>query len=270
MKKLKLNIQKFSSTNKTTNYELPQFIGTDKPTWLGDINQAMLDIDTGMHENATDIATMQSDVESASAAASQASQDVSTLTSTVNTLSTNVTAVTTTANNAQSTATSALNTANTANGKADTNASNIGNLSNLITDDKTSIVNAINEIDTKELGITGNILWTNPNPRNSFSSQTINLSESLNNYDAFEIIYRNSTSNVKDFNTGIIPVGHGTTMSALGGGVYFYRNTNDAISGSTITFDKGEMVSAQTGAVTDDNSRIIPIYVIGYNTGLFN
>lgn len=128
MKKLKLDIQRFSSTNKTANYELPQFVGTDKPTWLGDINQAMYDIDAGMHENASDIETMASDVASASAAASQASQDVAGLTSTVNTLSSNVTAVTTTANNAQQTATSALNTANTANGKADTNASAISDI----------------------------------------------------------------------------------------------------------------------------------------------
>lgn len=125
MKKLKLDIQRFSSTNKTTNYDLPQFVGTDKPTWLGDFNEAMSSIDAGMHENATNISTMASDVASASATASQASQDVAGLTSTVNTLSSNVTAVTITANNAQQTATSALNTANTANGKADTNASSI-------------------------------------------------------------------------------------------------------------------------------------------------
>ena len=133
MKKLNLDIQRFSSTNKTTNYELPQFIGTDKPTWLGDFNAAMSTIDSGMHENATDISTMESDVASASAAASQASQDVVALTSTVNTLSTNVSTATTTANNAQSTATSALNTANTANGKADTNASAITTLSGTVT-----------------------------------------------------------------------------------------------------------------------------------------
>lgn len=46
-----------SSTNKTTNYELPQFIGTDKPTWLGDINQAMLTIDGQMKTNADGVTT---------------------------------------------------------------------------------------------------------------------------------------------------------------------------------------------------------------------
>ena len=37
-----------SHTNSTTNYALPQFITTDKPAWLTDINNAFLAIDTGM------------------------------------------------------------------------------------------------------------------------------------------------------------------------------------------------------------------------------
>lgn len=36
-----------SATNKTTYLELPQFIGTDVPSWLGDFNGAMEKIDTG-------------------------------------------------------------------------------------------------------------------------------------------------------------------------------------------------------------------------------
>lgn len=42
-----------SSTNKTTNYELPQWLGTDKPTFLGDLNGAFLVIDGAMKDNAT-------------------------------------------------------------------------------------------------------------------------------------------------------------------------------------------------------------------------
>lgn len=40
-----------SSTNKTSNYELSQYIGTDKPTYLGDYNGDMLKIDTQMKNN---------------------------------------------------------------------------------------------------------------------------------------------------------------------------------------------------------------------------
>lgn len=40
-----------SSTNKTPNYELSQYVGTDKPTYLGDYNGDMLKIDTQMKDN---------------------------------------------------------------------------------------------------------------------------------------------------------------------------------------------------------------------------
>lgn len=126
MKKLDLNIQMFSSTNKTTNYELPQFVGGDKPTWLGDFNGAMSTIDSAMHTNASDISSMASDVATATSTASQASSDVSTLTSTVSSLSSDVSSATTTANNASATASSALNTANSANSTA-TSASTTAN-----------------------------------------------------------------------------------------------------------------------------------------------
>lgn len=36
-------------TNSTTNYALPQFLSTDKPAWLTDVNPAYSAIDTGIH-----------------------------------------------------------------------------------------------------------------------------------------------------------------------------------------------------------------------------
>lgn len=53
-----------SSTNKTSHYNLPQFIGSDIPTWLGDFNSAMTAIDSGINAAAT----------SASGAATKAEQ----------------------------------------------------------------------------------------------------------------------------------------------------------------------------------------------------
>lgn len=41
-----------ASTNKTTNYELSQFLGTDKPAWLSDYNTDMSKIDAQMKLNA--------------------------------------------------------------------------------------------------------------------------------------------------------------------------------------------------------------------------
>ena len=39
-----------SATNKTTYLDLPQFIGTDVPSWLGDFNGAMEKIDSGYNK----------------------------------------------------------------------------------------------------------------------------------------------------------------------------------------------------------------------------
>ena len=141
MKKMKLNIQLFGHTNETDNYDLPQFVGTDKPTWLGDFNTAMASIDSAIAENASDISSLDTRVTSAEGTASQASSDVASLQSTVSSLSSSVTSATTTANNAQSTATSALNTANTADGKADTNASAISSLTPRVTQCEADIAN---------------------------------------------------------------------------------------------------------------------------------
>lgn len=40
-----------SSTNHTTNYNLPQWVGSDKPAWLGDMNPAFTAIDTAIKAN---------------------------------------------------------------------------------------------------------------------------------------------------------------------------------------------------------------------------
>ena len=171
---MKLNIQLFAHTNATTNYELPQFVGTDKPTWLGDFNEAMADIDAGMHENATSISNMQTDVTNATQTASRASQDVTTLTGTVNTLSGTVTSVQTTANNASQTASSALNTANTANGKADTNATNIATNTSNIADINTELALLEPVVLYEGAGDTGLL-------------DNVPLSENVNNFEFLEI-----------------------------------------------------------------------------------
>ena len=46
-----------TATNHTENYNLSQFVGTDRPTWLGDYNSDMSKIDAQMKQNADDIAS---------------------------------------------------------------------------------------------------------------------------------------------------------------------------------------------------------------------
>lgn len=112
-------------TNSTTNYHLPQFIGTDKPSWLGDVNSAMSAIDTQMKVNASDIDSLESRMtatetvaNSASTAATNAGNAASNAQSTADSAASAASSAGTAASNAQSTANSAATAASTADGKA--------------------------------------------------------------------------------------------------------------------------------------------------------
>lgn len=60
-----------SFTNHTPNYNLPQYVGTDKPTFLGDFNNAMSTIDTALHNNEQNAGEGLSELQQAQAALSE-------------------------------------------------------------------------------------------------------------------------------------------------------------------------------------------------------
>lgn len=51
-----------SSTNKTNNYNLPQWVGTDHPTFKDDFNPAFSTIDSTMKTNADEALTAANNV----------------------------------------------------------------------------------------------------------------------------------------------------------------------------------------------------------------
>lgn len=97
-----------SSTNKTSNYELSQFVGTDKPAWLADYNTDMSKIDAQMKLNADGVTTATGTATSASTAvgtlANLTTDAKSNLVSAVNEVDSH-------ADSAQETASSALSSA---------------------------------------------------------------------------------------------------------------------------------------------------------------
>lgn len=95
-----------ASTNKTTNYNLSQYIGTDKPTYLGDYNGDMQKIDAQMKINADNASSAYSLADTAKTTADNAETHAQTGISNAST--------------AQTTASSAL-------AKATTNEANIAN-----------------------------------------------------------------------------------------------------------------------------------------------
>lgn len=64
-------------TNSTPNYALPQFLTTDKPAWLTDINSAFSSIDTGLNNAKTAADNAQSDATTAISNAATASSTAS-------------------------------------------------------------------------------------------------------------------------------------------------------------------------------------------------
>lgn len=61
-------------TNSTPNYGLPQYIGTDKPTYLGDFNGAMATIDTKIYAATTTATAAQTAASNASTLATEAKE----------------------------------------------------------------------------------------------------------------------------------------------------------------------------------------------------
>ena len=136
-----------SSTNKTPNYQLPQFINTDVPSWLGDFNDAMSKIDTQMKANDTKATGASTNAENANSSATQALKTANQASTTANGANTNATNALSLANNANDNASTAkqnsetaLSTANSANGLASSANSTAQNAN-------TNATKAINNIE---------------------------------------------------------------------------------------------------------------------------
>lgn len=93
-----------SHTNTTANYNLPQFVGTDKPSWLTDVNGAMTSIDTQMKANADANTTTAGDLTTLAGRVTTAEGNIATNTANITTVSNVASTAGTTASNAKNTA----------------------------------------------------------------------------------------------------------------------------------------------------------------------
>ena len=200
-------------TNSTANLSLPQFIGTDKPTWLGDINSAFSDIDAYA---GTNDATVSGAVSDAASAVSQAASAVST-----------ANAANTTAGNASTAATNAVGTANNAMSLVNQTNTKIGTLANLNTTDKTSIVNAINEVNDIATG------------SDTVSVSTDGVKTRSQIFDDLYALIDPSKITFKSFLTG---------DSAAGSAVYHVTNISGSVYGfAQIGLSASDLVSVSVG-----------------------
>lgn len=230
---MKLNIQLFSSTNKTTNYELSQYIGTDKPTYLGDYNSDMGKIDTAIHTNATAI-----------------SENAGNITINSNKIGTLSNLETT----SKADLVSAINEVNTNTGS---NTTNIGSLSNLTTTNKSTIVNAINEVNGNVSNLQPVTLWTNPDTSQNFDPADINIANDTYAYFEIECLYGPGDNRI--FTSKIYP-----NQACVVNYVYFY-NGQIFSRDRAFTHTTGK-ISVDAGIVNGNvgNAILIPYKIIGY------
>ena len=118
-----------SSTNKTANYQLSQYIGTDKPTYLGDYNSDMQKIDAQMKANANAASSAQSAAGSAQAKAKEVAEDMVQVRSDIEELNADVSGLQNSVQSANRTAGQANTTAQTANTTAGQSLTTANNLS---------------------------------------------------------------------------------------------------------------------------------------------
>lgn len=181
------------ATNHTANYELPQWIGSDKPTFLGDMNDAFLKIDGQMKANANSATNAESAAGRAVSTATEASQNASQALQTANTASANASQALDTANSASETANNANTTANAASSAA-TQAQGTANT-------------AINMINNLKFPLPTKIERFLPS--NAAGSVSVSYNESLNMLSLYGFVMSNNgvlfPSGTKLFNIPGLP-----------------------------------------------------------------
>lgn len=164
----------------------------------------------------------------------------------------------------------ALNSITFAN-KSDINSnSSVADTNKIKAADVNEIKTVVNAAVTQVNNMTGSILWTNSSPTASFASQSITLSSS--NYDILEIFYYDYTTNQRLMSQRVVK-GKGTNLVAL-----FDYNSKMYMGERKITYTNATQLSVGSCTSIIDNNAIavatanqwcVPVYVVGYKTGLF-
>lgn len=235
-----------ASTNKTTNYDLSQFLGTDKPAWLTDYNSDMSKIDAGIN-------TAQTTATGADGKADSANTAIGTLANLTTTVKTDLVSaineVDSNADTAQGTANDAYNLATTANTKVTTleQALNLNSI-NTCTMAKSSNISNLTQVNIKCATNTGTSLYKI--------------------YGQFVVEAPQNTSNgyVTITNTGL---GARDTAYSIEGAVLSFRNDGTVhILNLTVKTDGSmEITGINFGASTACRLYLAPILYFDKNFG---
>lgn len=130
---------------------------------------------------------------------------------------------------------------------------------------KSVVNNAIDQVDanTTNIGnITGTILWTNPNPTSDIT--TLNITLNSSNYDMILWLCKEATP-LDNLISEYSIKGYGVKFNNINGNGTDRRRQIDYNSDTSYTIQ-----SAYSQDGSNPNGALIPIYAIGYKTGLFS
>jgi hypothetical protein len=130
--------------------------------------------------------------------------------------------------------------------------------------DMNEIKSVVNNNATELTNIIGKILWTNPNPNSAISTtQEITLSSS--DYDVLEVFYIQVTNGNLCYSSRFLK-GNSTRMR-----IHTTDGTN-VYRGITYLSDISYRIDLPYSETTiaNINSLAIPLYIVGYKTGLFS
>lgn len=138
---------------------------------------------------------------------------------------------------------------------------------NITTDMTSTEENKIPEVSSVKEYIDGTLLWSNSKPNSSFSEQTISLKNL--DYDYYKIIFKGKNDEDRWFTTELM-ANHTTLLTYNAdndSGLYTYLRE---VTSNSTGFVFGTARTVRYNSRSNDDERCIPIYIVGYNTGILS
>ena len=252
-----------SHTKSTTHYSFPQFVASDTPAWLTDINQAFSSIDSEIYARQQTIASNTdaitghtAQIQTINDKLTADEQDIANLTGRVSTAETNIN------NNTGLIATHTSQISSLANQLTNLNATNVSydNESSGLT--ATTVQGAIDEVVAQQQPSSLTLLWTNDNLQTAFQPKKITLD--LTNYSAVGVVFISETGTpirMTNMFTLIKDIAYGEGSCV--GGVLQYTKSRVIQSVTNTGVDFGNGYNATNSANATNNAAMIPAYIYG-------
>ena len=120
------------------------------------------------------------------------------------------------------------------------------------------------------------VLWTNPAPTSAFASQTVTLSDDINNYDYLKFILRRYTTDAREaeviFSVAKFKEYYTANGNFTGAVRAYYLSSTGSVLDRGIVYNSDTSIkfgdSTQIGGTSVDNATLLPQKIIGVKRGI--